>query len=71
MRLSWPHVSKRKSFALKDGKMGLPEHRLDIPTPREPILLSSKGDESRISKPLPKAAQQAEKKRNSVFGTRA
>lgn len=54
--LSWP-CGKGKSFAEKDGKMGLPDHRLDILTPSEPILLTGKGDEPRIGKTLPKAAQ--------------
>lgn len=54
-----------------NGKMGLPEHRLDILTSNDPILLKSKVNVHRISKTLPKVAQQAEMKRNSGFCTRA
>lgn len=54
-----------------NGKMGLPELKLDILTSNDPVLLKSKVDVHRIGKPLPKVAQQAETKRNSGFCTRA
>lgn len=45
-----------------NGKMGLPEHRLDIMTSNDPILLKSKVDVHRIGKTLPKVAQKQRRK---------
>lgn len=56
---------------MEDGKMGLPEHRLDILTPNDPILLTGKGDESRIGKTLPQSCTASKKKRNPMFCKRA
>lgn len=58
-------------MATEDGKMGLPEHRLDILTPNDPILLTGKGDESRIGKTLPQSRTASKKKRNPTFCKRA
>lgn len=63
--------AKGGALLRKNGKMELPEHRLDILTSNDPILLKSKVDVHRISKTLPKVVQQAEMKRNSVFCTSA
>lgn len=71
LKLNWPHASKGRSFAKKKWKDGVTEHRLDILTSNDPILLKSKVDVHRISKTLPKVVQQAEMKRNSVFCTSA